>query len=105
LLLQKLPVQQQYKEVHTMTMLGRGEGGMSTATKQDSLGISSSQTSPKTNKPTYSAVSLQLSVKGDFLDHVMLPWLLEQLKLPSTTWQQNSGVKDTQIPHKTRMES
>ena len=104
-LLQKLPVQQRYKEVHTMTMLGHGNGGMSTATKQDSLGISSSRTSPETNEPTYSADLLGLSVKGDSLNHVVLPWLLEQSKLPSTTWQQNSGVKDTQIPHETRMES
>jgi hypothetical protein len=106
LLLQKLPVQQWYSEVHiTMTMLGCGNDGTSTAFIQDSQGTSFSQTSQEANEHTYSAVLPWLSVKGDFHDHVMLPWLLEQSKVPSTTWQRLSGAKSTQIPHKAKTES
>ncbi len=90
LLLQKLPVQQRYSKVHTMTILGHGNDGTSTAIIQDSQGTSFSQTSQEANKHTYSAVLPWLSVKGDFCDHVMLPWLLEQSKVPSTMWQRLS---------------
>jgi hypothetical protein len=105
LLLQKLPVQQRYSKVHTMTMPGHGNDETSTETIQDSQGTSFSQTSQEANKHTYSAVLPWLSVKGYFCNHVMLPWLLEQSKVPSTTWQRLSGAKDTQIPHKTKTES
>ncbi len=105
LLLQKLPVQQRYSEGHTMTVLGRGNNGTSTAIIQDSQGTSFSQTSQETNEHTYSAVSPWLSMKGDFCAHVMLHWLLEQSKVPSTTWQRLSGAKDTQIPHEAKTES
>jgi hypothetical protein len=78
-----------------MTMLGRGNDGMSTAIIQDSQGTPFSQTSQEANKHTYSAVLLWLSMKGNFRNHVMLPWLLEQSKVPSTMWQRLSGAKDT----------
>jgi hypothetical protein len=66
LLLQKLPVQQRYSEVHTMTMLGCGNNGTSTAIIQDSQGTSFSQTSQEANEHTYSAVLPWMSVKGVF---------------------------------------
>jgi hypothetical protein len=85
LLLQKPPVQQWYSKVQIMTMLGHGNDGTSTAIIQDSKGTSFSQTSQEADKHLYSAVLPWLSMKGDFCNHVMLPWLPEQSKVPSTT--------------------
>jgi len=104
-LLQKLPVKQQYREVHMLTTLGRGDDGSNTVTKQDLQGISSSQISKGMREQIFSAVSPRLSMKGDFRDHVMLPWLLEQSKVPSATWQRPSGVKATQTQHETKTDS
>jgi hypothetical protein len=95
LLLQRLPTNPQYNEVHTMTTLGCGKDGSNTATPQDSQEMSSLQTSMNNNKHTFSAVLPWLSVKGDFRDQVMLVWLLAQSQVPSTTWQHPLGVTVT----------
>jgi hypothetical protein len=60
LLLQKLPVQEWYREVHTKTMLGHGDGGKNIASQQGFEKISSSRNSQK---------------KIEAISSVLLPWL------------------------------
>jgi hypothetical protein len=105
LLLQQLPENPRLKEVHTMTTLGRGKDGCPTATPQDSQVMSSSLISPNSKEPTFSAVSLWLSVTGDFHDQVMLPWLVAQSNVPSITWQRLLGVTATPAQQETEMET
>jgi hypothetical protein len=105
LLLQKLPVQKRYREVHTKTTLGCGDGGKNIASRQGSEKISSSRNSQKKIEATSSGLSPWLYVKGDFCNHVMLPWLQAHSAVLWATWQQPSGVTDTQTSHTTSMET
>jgi hypothetical protein len=66
LLLQQLPENPQYKEVHTMTTLGCGKDGCLNAIPQDSQEMSSSPISQNNKEPIFSAVLPWLSVKGNF---------------------------------------
>ncbi len=91
-LLQQLPEYQQYKEVHTMTTLGCGKDGCLTSIPQNSQEMSSSPISQNNKEPIFSAVLPWLSVKGNFRDQVMLPWLVAQSSVPSITWQRPLGV-------------
>jgi hypothetical protein len=65
-LLQQLPENPRFKEVHTTTTLGHGKDGCPNATPQDSQMMSSSLISPNSKEPTFSAVLPWLSVTGDF---------------------------------------
>jgi hypothetical protein len=106
LLLQQLPENPQFKEVHTTTTLGCGKDGCPTATPQVSqVTMSSSLISPNSKEPTFSAVSPWLSVTGDFHDQVMLPWLVAQSSVPSITWQRLLGVTATPTQQETEMET
>jgi hypothetical protein len=105
LLLQRLPINPQYNKVHTMTTLGCGKDGPNTATPQDSQGMSSLQTTMNNNKHTYLAVFPWLSMKGDFCDQGMLPWLLVQSHVRSTKWQQPLGVTVTTTQQEIAMET
>jgi hypothetical protein len=104
-LLQQLPENPRFKEVHTMTTLGRGKDGCPTATPQDSQVMSSSLISPNSKEPTFSAVLPWLSVTGDFCNQVMLPWLVAQSSVPSITWQWPLGVMATPTQQETEMET
>ncbi len=95
LLLQRLPANPQHNKVHTMTTLGHGKDGSNTTTPQDSQEMYSLQTLMNNNEHTFSAVLPWLFVKGDFCNQVLLPWLLAQSHVPSTTWQQPLGVTIT----------
>jgi hypothetical protein len=81
LLLLRLPVKQQLAETHLTTKLGRGIATQSTAKASDSETTFSSKTCQEPAELKSSEVS---PVKGDFLDHVMLPWLRAQSLIPST---------------------
>ncbi len=104
LLLRRLPVQPQYSKEHTKTTLGHGNDGKNTANPQASKKIYSLSNSQSNTEDTFSVVLPWLCMKEDFQDLVMLPWLQAQSVVPSATWQQPSGVTDTQIHHMTNME-
>jgi hypothetical protein len=50
----------------------------------DSETTSSSKTCPKPTKSKSLEVLPWLCIKGNFLDHVMLPWLKAESQIPST---------------------
>ena len=75
-LLQQLPVNLQFNEAHMTTTLGRGKDGSPTAIPQDSHEMCSSLISQNSNESTLLAVLPWLSMRGNFCDQVMLPWLL-----------------------------
>ncbi len=104
-LLQQLPENLRFKEVHMTTTLGCGKDGCPTATLQDSQVMSSSLISPNSKEPTFSAVLPWLSVRGDFCYQVMLPWLVAQSSVPSIMWQQPLGVTATPTQQETEMET
>jgi hypothetical protein len=82
-LLQKLPVREQLWEAHTRTKLGRGDAFPNTLSPSESAMTSSLSPSQDPNE-TRSLVPLPwLSVKGDFWDHVITPWLWAQFEIPS----------------------
>ena len=94
-LLLRLPVKQQLAETHSTTKLGRGTATQSTAEALDSETTCFSKTCQKPTELKSSEVSPWLCVKGDFRDHVMLPWLRAQSLIPSTMWLRSSGKTDT----------
>jgi hypothetical protein len=104
LLLRRLPVQLQYSEEHTKTTIGCGDDGKNTANLQASKKIYSLSNSQSNTEDTFAVILPWLCVKEDFQDLVMLPWLQAQSVVPMATWQQPSGVRDTQIRHMTNME-
>ncbi len=89
-------------ETHSSTKLGRGTASQSTANPSDSETTFSSKTCPKPTESKSFEVLPWLCVKGDFLDHVMLPWLKAQSQIPSTMWLQSSGKTGTTTQNKRR---
>ncbi len=100
-LLLRLPVKQQLVETHSTTNLGRGIVTPSTAKASDSETTSSSKTYAELTESKSSEVSPWLCVKGNFLNHVMLPWLKAQSQIPSTMWLRSSGKTGMMTPNKT----
>jgi hypothetical protein len=98
-LLLRLPAKQQLVETHSTTKLGCGIVTQSTAKALDSETTISLKTCPEPTKSKSSEVSPWLCVKGDFLDHVMLPWLKAQSQIPSTMWLRSSGKMGTTTPN------
>jgi hypothetical protein len=96
-----LPVKQQLVETHSTTNLGCGIVTPSTAKASDSETTSSSKTCAELTESKSSEVLLWLCVKGNFLDHVMLPWLKTQSQIPSTMWLQSSGKMGMMTPNGT----
>ena len=91
-LLQKLPVKEQFKEAHTLTTLGHGPDGQTTAHPSDSETIFSSNLLTENSEHTSSALSGSLYEKADSLrEKMQLPWLLRQSQVPSVTWQRPSN--------------
>ncbi len=99
-LLLRLPIKQQLVETHT-TNLGRGIATPSTAKALDSNTTSSLKTCAKLTESTSSEVLPWLCIKGNFLDHVMLPWLKAQSQIPSTMWLRSSGKMGMMTPNGT----
>jgi hypothetical protein len=90
-LLQKLPVREQLREAHTRTKLGRGDASPDTSSPSESATTSSSTPSQDPNEARSLVPLPWLSVKGDFWDHLMTPWLWAQSKIPSRMYVQPSG--------------
>jgi hypothetical protein len=99
-LLLKLPVQEQFNEEHTLTMLDHGDDGQTTWHPSVSETISSSNLSTQSNAPTSLELSESQYEKADSLrEKMQTPWLLAQSKVPSVTWQRPSSetVCETQL--------
>jgi hypothetical protein len=94
-LLLRLPVKQQLAYTHSTMKLGRGTATQSTAEASDSETTFSSKTCQEPTVLKSSEVSPWLCIKGNFLDHMMLPWLRAQSLIPSTMWLWSSGKMDT----------
>jgi len=95
LLLLRLPVKQQLAETHSTMKLGRGTATQSTTETSDSETTFSLKTCQEPTELKSLEVLPWLCIKGDFLNHVMLPWLRAQSLIPSTTWLRSSGKMDT----------
>jgi hypothetical protein len=85
-LLLRLPQKKEWAEEHMRTTLGRGADIINIATASVSKETTSSTEYPdNTNSPS-SELSPWLYVKGDFRDHLMVPWLKSQSQIPLTQW-------------------
>ncbi len=84
LLLSKLPIKEQYREAHTRTKLGRGDGETNIVNRLDSL-MSTLTTSCITNKLSSWEHFPWLCAKDNFWE-IMAPWLKAQSEVPSHMW-------------------
>jgi hypothetical protein len=101
-LLSRLPVNEQYRETHTRTKLGRGEDGQNIANPSDSATTLTSTASTNTRESNSWEPLPWLCAKGvsqETMDH----WLREQSEVPYHMWFRPSGRTDGQIPRKTRI--
>ena len=99
----KLPVKTQLQEKHMRTKLGRGLDGSSIANQS-----ASKKTSTLTNLQDSTELDSWeplpwLCVKGDFQDHLMVPWLRAQSEVPSHMFLRPSGITTGSIPQKMKM--
>jgi hypothetical protein len=90
-LLQKLPVKEQLWEAHTKTTLGHGTVSPDTSSPSELAMTSSSTPSQDPNKTRSLEPLPWLSGRGNFLDHLMTPWLWAQSKIPSRIYVRPSG--------------
>jgi hypothetical protein len=90
-LLQKLPVKEQLREVHTKAKHDLGGGTSNTSTQSDSQVTLSSTSSIEDNATTSCAALPWLCVKGDFQDRLMNDWLRAQSAVPSRMFVRPSG--------------
>ena len=100
-LLHKLPIKEQLREKHMRTKLGHGEGGSPTA---NPFGSMTSTYTDFQEVETYKSLEPLpwLFVKGDFQDHLMIPWLKAQSKKPSHMFLQNSERMGNQTRPRTK---
>ncbi len=90
-LLQKLPMREQLREAHTRTKLACGDASPDTSSPSE-LAMTSSLTPSQDPNKTRLLVPLPwLSVKGDFWDHLITPWLWAQSEIPSRMYVRPSG--------------
>ncbi len=91
-LLLKLPVNEQYREQHTRTKLGRGVNGLNIANPSDCKTLTSIA-STSTNESNSWEPLPWLCVKEDSLA-TMVNWLKAQCEVPSLMWFRPSGKMD-----------
>jgi hypothetical protein len=84
-------VKEQLREAHMRTKLGRGDASPDTLIPSDSATTFSLTSSPDPNKTRSLAPLPWLSMRGDFQDHLMTPWLWAQSKIPSQLSVRPSG--------------
>jgi hypothetical protein len=101
-LLQKLPVNQQFNEVHTRSKLGHGNDGASTT---NALGTttSSSNISHDINKSKSLEPLPWLCKKDGFWDQLMTNWLKAQSQIPFHMYAQPSEKMASQTHPSTKM--
>ena len=93
-------MKEQLRERHTWTKLGRGQGGKTTADQLELLRMSSSTNLPKANESESWEPLPWLSMKGDFQDHLMEPWLKAQSEVPFHMSHRPSGKMSVQTQQK-----
>lgn len=98
-LLLKLPVNEQYREAHTRTKLGRGGDGMNIVNQSDSPMCSSTDSIEHKKSSSWERLPW-LCEKEDFPGN-MVHWLREQSAVPSRMWFRPSGRMDGRTPHET----
>ncbi len=101
-LLQKLPVNQQFNEVHTRSKLGRGNNGVSTT---NALGTttSSSNISHDIKESKSSEPLPRLCEKDGFWDQLMTDWLKAKSQVPFHMYVQPSEKTASQTHPLTKM--
>ena len=100
--LQRLPVKEQLRSKHTRTKIGRGGGGSSGPSQLDSNMTFSSMDSNEPRESNSWVPSPWLSVKDDFPDRLMIPWLRAQSEIPFHMWHRPSETMTARTPHWTR---
>jgi hypothetical protein len=104
-LLLTLPVNPQFREVHTPTKLALGTDGQTTALPSVWPTTSSSPVSTANNGSGLSGPSGPPSAKDDIREALQLPWLIQQSAVPSITWLRPSARKDNQTQHETKTDN
>jgi hypothetical protein len=90
-LLQRLPVNELFREEHMPTKHSLGNVGSSTANQSASILTSSSTGLVEKTDTRSSEHSQSHCEKDDFRNQLALPWVLKQFEAPSITWLQPSG--------------
>ena len=103
-LLQRLPVKKQLQERHRRTKIGRSVDGKDTVTP---LELEKETTISKTSQEENGSDSWEplpwLSVKGDFQEQLMVPWLRAQSEVPFHFWLRPSETMTVPIQQRTMM--
>ena len=99
-LLRKLPVNQQYREVHTQSKLWRGNVGARTTVVLE-MTTSSSNLSQSINESESLEPLPWLFEKDGFQDQLMTDWLKAQSQVPFHMYARPSEKTASQIPHST----
>ncbi len=101
-LLQKLSMNQLFKEKHTRSKLGHGTVGESTISSLETR-TSSWNTSPGTSKSISSELLPWLCMKDSFQDQLMISWLRAQSQVPFKMYVRTSEKMASQIVPLTKM--
>ena len=101
-LLQKLPVNQQYREVHTRSKLWRGNVGASTTVASETT-TSSLNHSPSIRESNSLEPLPWLCEKDGFRDQLMTDWLKAQSQVPFHMYARPSEKTASRTPHSTTM--
>ena len=99
-LLQKLPVNQQYREVHTRSKLWRGNVGASTTVALETT-TSSLNHSPSIRESNSLEPLPWLCEKDGFRDQLMTDWLKAQSQVPFHMYARPSEKTASRTPHST----
>ncbi len=102
-LLQKLPLNQQFKEKHTRSKLGHGNIGESTISSSEPR-TSLSNPSPGINKSSSLELFPWLCMKDGFQDQLMIIWLRAQPQVPFNMYVQPSEKMAPQLLPLTKMQ-
>jgi hypothetical protein len=102
-LLQKLPVNQLFKEKHTSSKLEHGNVGESTISSSETR-TSSSNPSLGTSKSSSLELLPWLCVKDSFQDQLMISWLRAQSQVPFNMYVRPSEKMASQILPLTKMQ-
>jgi hypothetical protein len=100
-LLSRLPVKEQYREVHTRTKLGRGDDGSNIAHQLDSTTPTLMDSTDTTKSSSWEPLPW-LSVK-EGSPETMAHWLKAQSEVPFRMWYRPSGRVDGPIQPKTKI--
>jgi hypothetical protein len=99
--LQRLPVKEQLREIHTRAKLSLGEDSRSTLYQSDWDKNTSSNHSQELNRTESCALLPWLCDKRDFQEHLMTDWLRKQSEIPYRMYARPSGNTGNQTQPRT----